>query len=519
MTLLSHGASSKVKRPVWATPSLSARIAILLALLGILLVGLDASQLWQARNVRLRESEVASANLAKSLAQHAYDTFKEADTVLVGLVERAEHDGITGSTLTRSRTLMVRRVAELPQLHGLFIYDAEGAWIANSRPGATAALNNSDRDYFIFHRTHTERGPHIGTPIQSRSTGEWVVTISRRIDGADGKFAGVALATIRMDYFRKFYDSFDIGKRGSVFVATDAGIILLRRPFDVNYFGKDISKLPLFSIYLPRAPFATNTLTSRLDGVTRINSHRRVEGYPLVVSAALSRDDALQDWRADALMHGVAMALLVTGLGITGVRFVRQITGRALAEAALRQSQTDLEHANATLEKLAMQDGLTGLANRRRFDQGLVDEFRRASRMASSLAVIMIDVDQFKQYNDLYGHTNGDECLRRVGARVGAAVNRPGDLSARYGGEEMVILLPGTDLAGALLVAENIRHGVASLEIGHAGADAGIVTVSLGVCALTPVRETDKPGDLVQAADRALYKAKSQGRNRVQAVH
>jgi diguanylate cyclase (GGDEF)-like protein len=496
-------------------PSLAARVAILLVLLCIALVGLDAWQLWRARADQLHDAEVAAANLAKSLSQHAYDTFKEADTVLVGLVERMEYATVDETALNRLHVLLVNRVTELPQLHGLFIYSADGKWIANSQPGKPASLNNSDREYFIYHKMHQERSPHIGSPIRSKSNGEWIVTISRRINGKNGEFAGVILATIRMDYFRRYYEDFDIGAHGAVLVATDTGSILLRRPFDVQYFGKNISNGPLFSKFLPRAPIATNIFTSAIDGITRINSHRRLTAYPLVVLAALSEEDVLASWQNDLMMHGTVMALLVSGLGLLGWRLTRQIKRRASAEAALRNSQAALEAANLSLEQLAMQDGLTGLANRRCFDTVLLREFSRAVREGAAMSLVMIDVDNFKQYNDLYGHAAGDECLRQVSAAVASAVQRPGDLSARYGGEELVVLLPGTNAAGARCVAESIRKRVAALAVAHSGSRAGFVTVSAGVACIAHVTAASKALQLIESADRALYQAKSQGRNQV----
>ena len=494
---------------------LSLRVAAFVVLVCIALVATDVWQLWRARAVQLRDTEVAAANLAKALGQHAYDTFKEADTVLVGLVERVENDGVQDSSLERLHALLVKRVAELPQLHGLFVYGADGAWLANSQPGQPASLNNADREYFAYHRVHAERGPHIGPPIRSKSTGEWIVTISRRVDRPDGSFGGVALATIRMDYFRRYYDSFDIGEQGAVFVATDGGIILLRRPFDDQMLGKDISALPLFRTYLSRAPIGTNTFTSALDGVTRINSYRRLTDYPLVVSAALSRDEVLADWRADAWLHGVALTVLVGGLAVLGLRLARQIARRTQAEAELRAARNALEALNVMLGQLAMQDGLTGLVNRRQFDLTLATEFARARREASALALIMIDVDCFKQYNDLYGHAAGDECLRQLAKVIATAHHRPGDLSARYGGEELAVLLPHTDVDGALAVAEAIRGAVAALALAHAGSALGVVTVSAGVQAFAPVAGASEAVELIEAADRALYRAKKQGRNQV----
>lgn len=474
---------------------------------------------WRAREVQLAETERTASNLARAIAQHAYSTIKEADTILVGLVERVEVDGVTDSNRERIHNLLVKRVKELPQLHGLFIYDEQGRWVTNSQDILKKNANNSDREYFIFHRDHPDRGVHIGPPIKSKSTGEWIVTVSRRFDHSDGSFAGVALATISMDYFKRFYEQFDIGETGAIFVALENGTILLRRPFEEKSLGRNVSQLPLFHDYLPKAKVGTETFTSGQDGITRINSYRKLDQYPLVVSAALSRDEELAEWKANAFAHAIVVGCLVLGLAMLGSRLIRQIGLRVRAETELLKTRNSLEQLNHTLEKLAMQDGLTGLANRRQFDIALKNEFRRAMRSASPLALIMIDVDCFKQYNDLYGHAAGDECLREISKIVAGGQHRPGDLSARYGGEEMAVLLPGTDLAGAALIAESIRKAVYRLELKHTGNSTGVVTVSAGIDAFVPVREQDRPLELIEAADKALYCAKSQGRNCICSGH
>ncbi|MFZ6640251.1 sensor domain-containing diguanylate cyclase [Undibacterium sp. TC4M20W] len=468
---------------------------------------------WKAREVQLAETERATYNLARSIGQHAYDTIKGADTVLVGLVERLEVEGFSESHLQRFHALVVKRVEELPQLHGIFVYDQAGNWVVNSQPELKKGANNSDREYFIYHRDHTDRGVHIGPPIKSKSTGEWIITVSRRFNKSDGSFGGVVLATVKMSYFKKFYEQFEIGNSGAIFVALNQGIILLRRPFEEKTLGKDISQFPLFREYLPQARAATKTFTSAQDGVVRINSYRQLDEYPLVVSAALSRDEVLADWKSNTIIHAIGVGCLVIVLAFIGSRLIRQIALRVQAEAELVRARNSLEQLNQTLEKLAMQDGLTGLANRRQFDIALKDEFSRAMRNASSLALIMIDVDCFKQYNDIYGHAAGDECLRAISKVVAAGKHRPGDLSARYGGEEMVVLLPGTDVAGAMKVAESIRQAIYQLELKHSGNATGVVTISAGIDAFVPVRENNQPLELIQAADKALYYAKSQGRN------
>ncbi|MQA23368.1 sensor domain-containing diguanylate cyclase [Rugamonas rivuli] len=488
---------------------------VFVVLVCVSLIGMQAWLTVHARTVQIAESEAASANLAEAVAQHAYDTIKEADTVLVGLVERLEHDGRSEPELGRIHELLVHRVAELPQLHGIFVYDADGSWLVNAQPVLLRNQNNSDRAYFIYHREHAYRGMHIGPPVRSKSTGDWIVTVSRRIDRPDGSFAGVVLATIDMDYFQRYFQRFNIGEEGAIFLALDSGIVLVRRPFSEKSLGRDISRLPLFRDYLPKAPVGTVTFTSAQDGVTRINSYRRLEQYPLVVSAALSKAEVLAPWRADAYLFGGGAVVLVVAIALLGLRLVRQIQLRTLAEAELVRARNSLETLNQTLERLAMQDGLTGLANRRQFDTSLKNEFSRAMRSASSLALIMIDVDCFKQYNDLYGHAAGDECLKAISKVVADKKHRPGDVAARYGGEELVVLLPGTDVAGAIAVAENIRAAIEALELQHNGNVSGHVTVSAGVEAFAPVRFETEPVDLVKAADQALYRAKSQGRNRV----
>jgi diguanylate cyclase (GGDEF)-like protein len=168
-----------------------------------------------------------------------------------------------------------------------------------------------------------------------------------------------------------------------------------------------------------------------------------------------------------------------------------------------------------SLERMAWEDKLTGLANRRRFDQVLEDEWRRATRAGLPLSLLLIDVDHFKLYNDHYGHTSGDECLRRVGQALGATVHRAGDLAARYGGEEFVLLLPNTSLAEAKAVAERVIQNVRSASMVHARSSHGVITVSVGGATVNPVAAMAL-GQAVERADEALYRAKAQGRNRAE---
>jgi len=165
------------------------------------------------------------------------------------------------------------------------------------------------------------------------------------------------------------------------------------------------------------------------------------------------------------------------------------------------------------LEKLALTDSLTAVANRRQFDVVIAGEVKRSLRMKRGLALLLIDVDKFKDYNDLYGHAAGDLCLKRIAAALRDAARRPSDLVARYGGEEFVVLLPDTDMAGARAVASDLLSAVRGLAIAHAAWERGIVTISIGIAVSSQPAAVD-PAELIDRADQALYAAKQAGRDR-----
>jgi diguanylate cyclase (GGDEF)-like protein len=191
---------------------------------------------------------------------------------------------------------------------------------------------------------------------------------------------------------------------------------------------------------------------------------------------------------------------------------LRQRIRRVLREAQLSQA---LEQSNQELQRLAIQDGLTKVANRRRFDEYLQQEWRRLSREGSPLALILGDVDFFKAYNDAYGHQAGDCCLQFVAKAFSLAARRPGDLVARYGGEEFAVILPNTPVQGAVQLTKKIQNHLSTFQIPHAHSQVSdYVTLSLGVSGLIPSAGTT-PEALIKAADQALYEAKAKGRNQV----
>ena len=179
----------------------------------------------------------------------------------------------------------------------------------------------------------------------------------------------------------------------------------------------------------------------------------------------------------------------------------------------LKQVNQELGQANAALSCLATTDALTGLPNRRLFDERLTAAWQRARREQSSIALVAIDVDHFKNYNDRFGHPAGDECLKQVAAAISAGHREVGG-GARLGGEEFGLLLPDIDADAAIIVAERVRSAVERLGLEHPLNPGGRVTISLGIAAGSPAHWSD-PSDLVRAADEALYEAKTSGRNKI----
>jgi diguanylate cyclase (GGDEF)-like protein/PAS domain S-box-containing protein len=199
------------------------------------------------------------------------------------------------------------------------------------------------------------------------------------------------------------------------------------------------------------------------------------------------------------------------------LRVTRTVGGKIDGVVAVSRDMTEQKNLEEKLETLATEDGLTGIANRRRFDERLQEEWSRAYRDGSSLSLLLVDVDRFKKFNDQYGHPAGDVCLRSIADILAAEARRPGDLAARYGGEEFALLLPNTDAAGCSQIGERVRLALGKAAMPHSlNRPSGRVTVSLGGAVCQPKAEKSKSCiSLIEIADRALYVAKQEGRDRL----
>jgi two-component system, chemotaxis family, response regulator WspR len=260
-----------------------------------------------------------------------------------------------------------------------------------------------------------------------------------------------------------------------------------------------------------------------VDGLMLVRFFRKnplTAAIPIIVLSskeqALDKGRAFTEGASDYLVKIPDKIELLARIRLHSDRFCAE-RDRDEAYRALDALRRKLEESNAELQRLTHLDGLTGVANRRRFDEFLDTEWRRARRNGSPLSVALVDIDYFKRFNDSYGHQGGDECLRRVAGALAGAVRRASDLLARYGGEEFAAILPEVPHAGARTVAHALHEAVVALRLPHgASAVADHVTISLGVATLRPADlGDDPPAKLVALADEALYQAKREGRNRV----
>jgi GGDEF domain-containing protein len=389
----------------------------------------------------------------------------------------------------------------------------------------------------------------------------------------DGAAAAVVLAVLDLSWFEHVAKTF-VPWSGNMLMIDSNGNILAQYPNRADLVGRGFKDNPLVRDMLTRTEGLVTT--TALDGVRRIFGYVQLPGTRARIAvgfdekAVLARVDG--DMWAAFGEFGLVAVLVLLGIWFGGERLlVRPI--RALANTAgrigrgedkthavelpwaaefvplaaalddmaakLGDRERELRDSNNQLRKLAQIDALTGLANRRAFNDRLAAEWKLAIRLRQPIAVLMIDVDHFKPFNDVYGHVQGDTCLRKVagvlmsGTRTQAAGPetarefelpsarrrkdgraRDTDFAARYGGEEFAILLPGADIEAAVQVAERLRRGIENLLMAHAGAPWGFVSISVGAASVSPA-EQGSPQELTESADVALYQAKRQGRNRV----
>jgi diguanylate cyclase (GGDEF)-like protein len=369
------------------------------------------------------------------------------------------------------------------------VFDAEGQLTIDASTLNPAPDNRANEKFFRVHRDHPDAGLFISRPMLHH--GAYSVVLSRRITGADGRFLGVVAGSIRASYFHDLFGRLLLGPQDTITILRRDGTVIMRTPFDLDMIGKNIGDAP--NVRRALSEMSGSYSGIGMDDVPRLFVWR--DGTkPLVVLVGKPWSSIFELWRTEAIRIGAIMVALVAFVLAVTLFLAREIGRRA--------------HAEEKLEELATTDALTGLRNRRKFDATIDAEWRRATRQRMPLSLLMIDADHFKSYNDTFGHQAGDQVLVGIAICISDSVRRVGDCPARYGGEEFAVLLPGLSPAEALAVAETIR-----LKVQQWSEEPTVTTVSIGVASLTPVA-TMEWSELVSAADKALYAAKANGRNR-----
>jgi diguanylate cyclase (GGDEF)-like protein len=487
------------RTPVWARPSSFHRLTIPVILLAVCFSAVCAWILLESRRATGARATEAATSLVGSLKSDIARNVEILNLSLQGVVNNLKLPGLDRLSPEMRQQVLFDHSSTGRYLTSILVVDETGRTTFDSRSLSPAQRPVFDRDYFQIHKDSDSVGLFISRPYVSRLSGRTLVGFSRRLSHPDGSFAGIVTGALQQNYFKDVFKDVSLGRNGLVTLVRTDGIVLMRWPYQENFIGSSARRADLF-IHFPKARSGHYESQAVSDGVKRLFVYSQIDDLPLLIVVGQSLDDVYATWWWQALGVGALMAALCAVAVVLAVFLNRELTRRHAAERKLMI--------------LATTDGLTGLANRRHFNRILVYEWRRAMRNRAPVALLMIDADKFKVYNDTYGHPEGDKLLRAIAASIAANVKRPADLGARYGGDEFAVLLPDTSLEDAATLAEQIREHLL-LSRSADEIRRGCAQLSIGVACFVPGAER-KYRDFVAAADRALYAAKHLGRNRTE---
>jgi diguanylate cyclase (GGDEF)-like protein len=436
--------------------------------------------------------------------------------------------------------------AKIPWIRDLSVASTDGQIICSTEPTAIG-LNVSDRPY--FQNALHSREFALSNYLVNRFNQMPSLIATFPVVGDDSSIKGVALAVIDLQWIGDLASSVAHRPGASVVLLDGNGTLVAGSPDQRGFIGERFAGNDLARQML--AGDEGMVTATGFDGVRRIFAYVRVPGTDARLAVGLDEnavhsgiDSKIDLAYLQLFLFGMFVVLLawfggeqlvvkpIRSLVRTAARFGRgDLHVRASQEpwvaefaplaaalddmaAKLATREEELQIANQHLEEMASLDGLSGLANRRGFDRELSREWQRAGEKCQPLALMMVDIDHFKLFNDRYGHVAGDTCLRAVGETLSLVTLDEAVLVARYGGEEFALLLPGIELERARAIADEARKAVEDLQINHAESPCGYVTISIGVESVVPDK-FQTSADLVEAADTALYAAKRRGRNNV----
>ncbi|WP_122316788.1 sensor domain-containing diguanylate cyclase [Pseudomonas cichorii] len=451
------------------------------------------------------DATVSAARTASNIVQLINaDVLRNAelyDTSLQGIIKSWKRPDLADISAELRQLVLFDRSTIAPYKGDMVLLDKDGKILADSLSVIPRNDNFAERAYFQKHLKDPSLDLYVSGPFKTRwGDKDWCISFSRRMSGPGGEFQGIASGAMRLIYFRQLFKSQILDKGSSISLITAHGTMLVRYPEmeGQDLTGKDYSGTENFKRIVQEGTGSFIAMSSQLLTM-RFFTFSRVGDLPLIVVIGQAEDEVYAVWRRNAWLVGSATGVLCIGILWLTLLLCRELRRRHKAED--------------TLASLAATDGLTGLANRRQLDDAMDIEWARALRSGMPLSLLMIDVDHFKAFNERHGHQGGDDALRKVACAIARNIRRPGDIAARYGGEEFVVVLPETDLQGAMLLAESIRGAVEAIP--PFMGDQQAITASIGVASQI-VRPGNKLVALFGLADKALYQAKHNGRNRVE---
>jgi diguanylate cyclase (GGDEF)-like protein len=465
----------------------------------VIVLGFALVVLVQARQDATARAIENADNLARVLEHDIAYTSQLTDLSIQAAVDGAQDADVMRLPDHLRRELLFDRSATASQYIGAILcLNSQGKIIVDSTSAIPRTVDLADRPWFAIHRDNPNLGLFVSRPLQSRlNPGEVDLMFSRRVNHPDGSFAGVVVAAFRLDYFQNLLAGVHVGPGGKITLLQDDGHVILRYPNDGIPVDENFSGRKNFERF--KETHETSFIdTSGEDGEERLYNFSKFDKLKMIVIIAPATRYVFADWTSRAWYIGIVTALLVVGM----------LFAARLLSVEFRHRLEVEEH----LRNMTRIDGLTGLANRRSLDDRLMLEWHRSKRSGKPLALLFVDIDRFKNYNDTYGHQSGDDALTAVAQAIARNSQRPADIAARFGGEEFVVVLPETDRTSAAVVAAAIHAAVRGLAIEHTSSEHGAITVSIGVACT----DTDNVADalaLIKAADQAVYRAKASGRN------
>jgi diguanylate cyclase (GGDEF)-like protein len=481
------------------------RVLLLFTVGGILaLCALAGGLILHMRETAWSQAARSAETLLRSVERTLDRDIELYDLSLRSVVEGLQNPILESASPEMRQLGLFDRAATAKGFGSIFVLDPHGQAFIDSDSVIPRRLNASERAYFQIHRSREDVGLFIGQPMTSAVSGKIVIPLSRRLAFADGTFAGVVIGTLHVEYFTKIFERLNVEPGSAINLIHANGTLIVRTPAGTSAPGRDLSGDPSIQHFI-REETGHHTARSAVDGVERLHAFTRVGHWPLQVTVARDASMIDADWRLKAIVLGLILLTMCAAMSVLSLWLRGELHRRMEAEEIAVA-------ANQELMRLAATDSLTGLANRRRFDEALTDAHRALG--SQPVALLLLDTDHFKRYNDIYGHAAGDQVLKAVARILHRHVPDKGDLACRIGGEEFAVILKGRDADSAAAVAESIRQAVADRAIPHAGHEHGMVTVSIGVMHRAEVTG-EAPEEWFALADAALYEAKRQGRNQV----